>query len=72
MPTALVDRPPRSRDERLMESFASTERHDMGEGTHENYLQLADLLAHRFGVEKATAPAACGGCSHSRPTTAQS
>ncbi len=51
--------------ESLLRSFADMESHDMGAGTHEKYLQLADELADRFGVTHANAtsgggPHACG------------
>jgi hemerythrin-like domain-containing protein len=34
----------------LLERFALVEHHDMGPGTHERYLKLADDLAQRFDV----------------------
>jgi hemerythrin-like domain-containing protein len=52
-------------DEGLLHAFDTTEHADMGEGTHENYVQLADRLAARFGVALANAPVQCGcGCHH--------
>lgn len=50
-------------DQQLMQSFETTEHVDMGEGTHENYLRLADSLAERFGVERVTSLPLCGSCS---------
>lgn len=52
-------------DRGLMRAFESTERHDMGEGTHERYLELANRLADQFGVPRAR-PAGCG-CAHAAP-----
>lgn len=57
-------------DEGLLRAFETTEHADMGEGTHDNYLELADRLASRFGVALANAPVKCGcGCPHHGPTT---
>jgi hemerythrin-like domain-containing protein len=51
-------------DASLLRGFEATEHKDLGTGTHENYLELADRLAHRFGVAVADAPAKCGcGCT---------
>jgi hemerythrin-like domain-containing protein len=47
--------------ERLLQSFADIESHDMGAGTHQEYLRLADELADRFGVPHAYATP---GCAH--------
>jgi hypothetical protein len=51
-----------------MDSFEQVEQADMGSGTHERYLRLADELADRFGVPHATVPAtpghACCACGH--------
>jgi hemerythrin-like domain-containing protein len=48
----------------LLERFANVEHHDMGEGTHERYLKLADGLAERFNIprtsEKTRSHACCG------------
>jgi hemerythrin-like domain-containing protein len=46
--------------ERLLQSFADVESHDVGVGTHEEYLRLADELADRFGVAHAYATPGCG------------
>ncbi|MBI3409011.1 MAG: hemerythrin domain-containing protein [Planctomycetes bacterium] len=52
----------------LMDSFTSVEEEDIGLGTHERFLALADDLAARFGVaHSATALGAlplCGSCGH--------
>ncbi len=47
----------------LARSFAGVESSEMGEGTHERYLRLANDLAGRLGVPRATVAAACG-CHH--------
>jgi hemerythrin-like domain-containing protein len=49
----------------LLDSFAAVEGDDMGEGTHEKYLRLADELADRLGVPRAAVPGqpACS-CGH--------
>ena len=47
----------------LLRGFASAEEHEMGEGTHETYLALADRLAARWGVTKAAARAKAHTCS---------
>lgn len=56
--------------ETLAEAFARLEHEDMGAGTHEKYLEIADNLAERFHVPKAFdlshAAVACGACQHSR------
>lgn len=55
-------------EEHLLESFASTERFDIGPAIHENYLHLADQLADRLGVPRASAGGTCGGgCSRHHP-----
>jgi hemerythrin-like domain-containing protein len=50
----------------LLASFGKVEHQEMGEGTHEKYLRLADELAERFHVPKASAAGehACGTCGH--------
>jgi hemerythrin-like domain-containing protein len=51
--------------EALLRSFGTMETHDMGEGTHERYLRLADELAERYHLPKRAAAgnaAACGHC----------
>jgi hemerythrin-like domain-containing protein len=49
----------------LEESFDDVETCEMGRGTHEKYLQLADELADRFDVLHAAAAAtATTGCLH--------
>jgi len=54
--------------EALLESFGSFERDDLGAGTHERMLALADALADHYGVPKAAervpGPMAHGPCGH--------
>jgi hemerythrin-like domain-containing protein len=52
--------------EALREAFGAVEHDEMGEGTHETYLGLADELADRWGVPKASNAVRAGepcGCS---------
>lgn len=53
----------------LLESFAQVEHAELGDGTHERMLGLADELAERFGVTKAAqrSAAAFAGCCHHAP-----
>jgi hemerythrin-like domain-containing protein len=54
--------------EELLLGFEHAERVEMGAGTHEKYLAVADRLAQRWGVTRAFARAkahACS-CSHGR------
>lgn len=46
--------------EALMARFDKVEAEDMGHGTHEKYLRIADALAERYGVAKITQ--SCGCC----------
>lgn len=49
----------------LLATFHRVEQEEMGPGTHERYLEIANQLADRYGV--ARAPAAAGGacaCGH--------
>lgn len=52
----------------LLESFRSFEHHDLGPGTHERMLRLADELAGYYGVplaaERSPAHMAPGRCGH--------
>jgi hemerythrin-like domain-containing protein len=52
--------------EALSRSFEHVERAEMGEGTHEHYLRLANDLADRLGVPRAQVAPSCGhgGCHH--------
>lgn len=52
----------------LLVGFEHAEKHEMGEGTHEKFLALADRLAARWGVTKdeAQAKAHTCSCSHGR------
>lgn len=42
----------------LMERFERVESEEMGQGTHEKFLAIANRLAKRYGVQPAKAPAA--------------
>jgi hemerythrin-like domain-containing protein len=54
--------------ETLFRSFEHVESADMGEGTHEQYLRLANDLADRFDVSRAKVAPSCGhGCCHHHP-----
>jgi hemerythrin-like domain-containing protein len=50
--------------QRLLAAFQQVEHADMGPGTHERFLDIADELADRFGVARAVGKSikACGGC----------
>jgi hemerythrin-like domain-containing protein len=51
--------------ESLQEAFGAMEHEEMGEGTHESFLRLANELADRWNVPRArleTAAPACGSC----------
>jgi len=51
--------------DQLAESFAAVESKDMGPGTHEKYLAIANELADRFQVPRAVVqPAEHACCSH--------
>jgi hemerythrin-like domain-containing protein len=52
--------------ESLWRSFQHVESDEMGEGTHERYLQRADDLADRLGVPQARVASACAHarCAH--------
>jgi len=49
---------------RLAESFAAVESTDMGPGTHEKYLAIANELADRFQVPRAAVNPAAHVCCH--------
>jgi hemerythrin-like domain-containing protein len=55
--------------EALAERFEHVESADMGEGTHERYLQLANDLADRLNVNRAQVTPTCEHtrCHHHRP-----
>jgi hemerythrin-like domain-containing protein len=55
--------------EALAERFEHVENAEMGEGTHEHYLQLANGLADRLDVHRAQLTPACGHacCRHDQP-----
>ena len=48
--------------EELLAIFERVESEEMGEGTHEKYVKIADDLAERYGVPKAQASHAGHGC----------
>lgn len=48
--------------EALMAKFQRVETEEMGHGTHERYLDIANRLADRYGVARAEAAAGHGGC----------
>ena len=47
----------------LLAAFDRVEAEEMGAGTHERFLQIANSLADRYGVTRAAPPAACGHCA---------
>jgi hemerythrin-like domain-containing protein len=54
--------------ESLALRFEHVEHAEMGEGTHEHYLELANDLADRLGVARARLSSPCGcACGHHRP-----
>jgi hemerythrin-like domain-containing protein len=55
--------------ESLEQRFEHVEYTEMGDGTHERYLQLANDLADRLGVKRVQVIPACGHarCHHHRP-----
>ena len=58
---------PDAEQQRLLEAFGRVEHEDMGPGTHEKYLKIADALADRYGVPRAVTAAGqdCGcSCGH--------
>jgi hemerythrin-like domain-containing protein len=48
----------------LMQAFEKVEAEEMGEGTHETYLKIANDLADRFGVARAASEHHACGCGH--------
>jgi hemerythrin-like domain-containing protein len=56
--------------EALLRAFQTLEEGDLGEGTHEKYLALANALADRFHVPRAVSSVeegpACCACGHHR------
>lgn len=50
----------------LMAAFEKVEVEEIGEGTHEACLRIADELADRFGVAKAMVQPCCSHHSHNR------
>jgi hemerythrin-like domain-containing protein len=57
---------PASVQDELLAGFEHAEKEEMGEGTHERFLELADRLSARWGVTKdaARAKAHTCACSH--------
>jgi hemerythrin-like domain-containing protein len=55
--------------ESLAQRFEHVENAEMGEGTHEQFLQLANDLADRLDVKRAQVTPVCGHarCHHHRP-----
>jgi hemerythrin-like domain-containing protein len=58
--------------EDLLRGFAHAEEHEMGEGTHERFLALAESLAARWGVTPEATRAAAHTCACSHATQAPS
>jgi hemerythrin-like domain-containing protein len=50
--------------ERLLAAFEKVESEEIGDGTHEKYLDLANRLADRFGVPRAATSEHGHGCCH--------
>ncbi|MGI6454191.1 MAG: hemerythrin domain-containing protein [bacterium] len=48
--------------QKLMELFDHVEHEEMGHGTHEKYLGIANHLADKYGVPKAEVAGSCGSC----------
>jgi hemerythrin-like domain-containing protein len=50
----------------LLATFERVEHEELGSGTHEKYLRIANELAERYGVSRAPASGAggCHACSH--------
>lgn len=54
----------------LLRGFEVAEAEEMGHGTHDLYLALADGLAEKYGVERASVECACGHKLHACSTHA--
>ena len=50
--------------QQLLAAFEKVESEEMGEGTHEKYLALANRLADHFGVPRAATPEHGHSCCH--------
>jgi hemerythrin-like domain-containing protein len=48
---------------RLLDAFAHVEHDELGEGTHDRFLEVARSLARRYGVAAVPVAAGCG-CGH--------
>lgn len=51
----------------LLGHFESVEHEDVGDGIHEQFLELADRLARKFGVDAIPAAQTCGACACGHP-----
>lgn len=51
-------------DEALLRGYGHVENEEMGPGTHEDYLELANTLADRLGVPRAAESVHGDGCRH--------
>jgi hemerythrin-like domain-containing protein len=49
--------------QRLLATFEKVEREELGSGTHEKFLEIANELADRFGVPHVVAADAAGHCA---------
>lgn len=50
-------------EKEMVRKFHSTEREDIGAGVHERYMEIADALAEKYGVEKAQLDKSAVSCS---------
>lgn len=50
--------------ETLLAKFHKVEAEEMGEGTHERYLQIANALADRYGIARSVSHESCCACGH--------
>lgn len=48
----------------LTETFGRVEHEDMGEGTHERYIELVKALAHKYDISTDNMPQHACGCGH--------
>ena len=56
---------PANVQDELLAGFEHAEKHEVGEGTHERFLALADSLCARWGVAESAGKARSCSCSHS-------
>jgi hemerythrin-like domain-containing protein len=52
--------------EQLLAAFEKVEQEDMGAGTHETFLKMANDLADKYGIARAEAGAAAQSCCRHR------